>query len=184
MLIIDKSVFGLPKDVLYVCAYVPPEGSPYYKDSFNSDDYFDVDNGIGLLEDCLSDCLISLNDVFVILSGDLNSRTSNISHHITTDTIFESLCKSSPTNIDRCSEDGVLNNYGNTLLNMCTALNLCILNGMCHGDHLGRYTYKSDAGSSVNDYLLLSDDLFAVVCEPRMHWCVFCKSYICLITIH
>ena len=29
MLIIDKSVFGLPKDVLYVCAY-EPEGSPYY----------------------------------------------------------------------------------------------------------------------------------------------------------
>ena len=86
MLIIDKSVFGLPKDVLYVCASVPPEGSPYYN-------YYDVDNGIGLLEDYLSDCLISLNDVFVILSGDLNSRTSNISQHITTDTIFESLCK-------------------------------------------------------------------------------------------
>jgi len=46
MLIIDKSVFGLPKDVLCVCASVPPEGSPYYN-------YYDVDNGIGLLEDCL-----------------------------------------------------------------------------------------------------------------------------------
>ena len=77
----------------------------------------------------------------MILSGDLNSRTSNISQHITndtTDTIFESLCKSSPTNTDRCSEDGVLNNYGKTLLNMCIVLNLCILNGMCHGNHLGR----------------------------------------------
>ena len=79
-----------------------PEGSPYYN-------YCDVDNGIGLLEDCLSDCLISFNDVFVILSGDLNNRTSNILQHITTETIFESLCKSSPTNTDRCSEDRVLN---------------------------------------------------------------------------
>ena len=119
-------MFGLPKDVLYVCSYVPPEGSPYYN-------YCDVDNGIGLLEDCLSDCLIRLNDVFEILSGDLNSRTSNISQHTTTDTIFESLCKSSPTNTDRSSEDRELNNYGKTLLNMCTALNLRILNGMCHG---------------------------------------------------
>ena len=74
-----------------------------------------MDNGIGLLEDCLPDCLISLNDVFVILSGDLNSRTSNISQHITTDTIVESRSKSSPTNIDRCSEDGVLNSYGKTV---------------------------------------------------------------------
>ena len=77
----------------------------------------------------------------MILSGYLNSGTSNISQHITndtTDTIFESLCKSSPTNTDRCSEDGVLNNYGKTLLNMCIALNLCILNGMCHGNYFGR----------------------------------------------
>ena len=47
LLIIDKSVFGLQKDVLYVCAYVPPEGSPYFN-------YFDVENGIGLFEDCLN----------------------------------------------------------------------------------------------------------------------------------
>ena len=53
--------------------------------------------------------MIRLNDVFVILSGDLNSRTSNISQHTTTDTIFDSLCKRSPTNTDRCSEDKVLN---------------------------------------------------------------------------
>ena len=47
LLIIDKSVFGLQKDVLYLCAYVPPEGSPYYN-------YSNVENGIGLLEDCLN----------------------------------------------------------------------------------------------------------------------------------
>ena len=35
---------------------------------------------------------------------------------------------------------GVLNNSGQSLLNACTALKLCILNGMCHGDHLGRYS--------------------------------------------
>ncbi|WP_419607807.1 hypothetical protein, partial [Thiolapillus sp.] len=156
LLIIDKSVFGLQKDVLYVCAYVPPEGSPYYN-------YFDVENGIGLLEDCLSECMINLNDIFVILSGDLNSRTSNISKHVTTDTVFDSPCKSSPINADRCSEDGVLNNYGKSLLDLCTALNLCILNGMCPGDYSGRYTYISDTGSSVNDYFLLSNDLFVAV---------------------
>ena len=36
---------------------VPPEDSPYYN-------YFDVENGIGLLEDCLSECMINLNDIF------------------------------------------------------------------------------------------------------------------------
>ena len=42
-LVMDKSVFRLQNDVLYVCAYVPLEGLPYYN-------YFDVENGIGLLE--------------------------------------------------------------------------------------------------------------------------------------
>ena len=40
-----------------------------------------------------------------------------------------------------------------------------ILNFMCNGDHLARITYLSDAGSSVNDYRLLSNDLYAVVCD-------------------
>ena len=45
-ILIDKELFGVMKDILYVCAYVPPEGSPFYP-------YFDADNGIGLLEECL-----------------------------------------------------------------------------------------------------------------------------------
>ena len=65
--LINKELFGVMKDILYVCAYVPPEGSPFYP-------YFDVDNGIGLLEECLTDCMLTLNDVYVIMAGDLNSQ--------------------------------------------------------------------------------------------------------------
>ena len=53
-----------------MCVYVPPEGSRFYT-------CFDVDNGIGLLEECLTDCMLTLNDVYVILAGDLNSRTAS-----------------------------------------------------------------------------------------------------------
>ena len=94
-----------------------------------------MENGAGLLVDCLSDSMINVNYFFVILSGNLNSSTSNISQHITTDTIFHSLCKAVQQILT-----GVLNNSGQSLLNACTALKLCILNGMCHGDHLGRYS--------------------------------------------
>ena len=68
--LIDKKLFGVMKDILYVCAYVPPEGSPFYP-------YFDVDNGTGLLEECLTDCMLTLNDVHVLLARDLNSRTAS-----------------------------------------------------------------------------------------------------------
>ena len=47
--LIDKDLFGVMKDILYVCLYVPPKGSPFYP-------FFDLDNGIGVLEECLTDC--------------------------------------------------------------------------------------------------------------------------------
>ena len=58
--LIDKELFGVLTYILHVCLYVPPEGSPFYT-------YFDVDNGIGLLKECLTDCILTLNDVYVIL---------------------------------------------------------------------------------------------------------------------
>ncbi len=155
--LIDKELFGVMKDILYVCAYVPPEGSPFYP-------YFDVDNGIGLLEECLTDCMLTLNDVYVIMAGDLNSRTaSNSQINSMNDNIFESLQESQPVNLNRKSQDNVVNNYGKFLLNLCTTFDLCILNGVCKGDLQGCYTYISETGSSVNDYFILSNDLYALI---------------------
>ena len=61
----------------------------------------------------------------------------------------------------RCLEDSVLNSYGEKM-NMCTALGLIILNGVCNDDHQGRYTVIANCGNSVNDYFIVSEDLFAL----------------------
>ena len=39
--------------------------------------FFDLDNGTGLLEECLTDCLLTLDYIYVIMAGDLNSRTAS-----------------------------------------------------------------------------------------------------------
>ena len=102
--------------------------------------------------------------MFVILSGDLNGRTSNVSQPVNLDfDSFDTMHRSVPVSVGRKSQDSVMNGFGKSLLNMCTALNLCILNGMCHGDLDGRYTYMCDLGSSVIDYFLMSSDLLATV---------------------
>ena len=44
-LVISKNVFGFDKDVLLVCAYIPPEGSSFYE-KFNTED----NNGITIME--------------------------------------------------------------------------------------------------------------------------------------
>eukprot|EP00745_Piridium_sociabile_P007972 TRINITY_DN15335_c0_g1_i4.p1 TRINITY_DN15335_c0_g1~~TRINITY_DN15335_c0_g1_i4.p1 ORF type:complete len:224 (-),score=17.74 TRINITY_DN15335_c0_g1_i4:246-917(-) len=117
-----------------------------------------------MLEECLTDSVL-LHDVYVILNGDLNSRTSNISRDLSVQDNFDIQHKSHSLCSTRRSEDCVLNTYGKLLLNMCTALDLCILNGVCKGDLDGHYTYISESGSSVVDYYILSKDLFAVLYE-------------------
>ena len=156
--ILDKKLFDLEKDILIVCVYVPPEGSPYYV-------HFDVENGISLLEDCLMDCLVSNTDFHVLLCGDLNSRTSNVFQPLLSkanETFFVSLHKSQSVHFGRKSQDTNLNGYGKMLINLCTVFNLCILNGVCLGDLQGCCTYISDTGSSVNDYFILSAELFSL----------------------
>jgi hypothetical protein len=159
----DKKLFGLTKDVLYICAYVPPEGSPFYT-------YFDLDNGIHLLEEGLIDCLLE-KDAYVILCGDLNSRTSNISQDYFSNSVLDTQYKSQSLNSDRRSEDRVLNNYGKLLLSMCTTLGMNILNGVCKGDLDGGYTYICGTGSSVTDYFIFSSELFSIVYQS-------CELYI------
>ena len=49
-----------------------------------------------------------------------------------------------------------MNAYGKNVLDMCTSLNLYLMNGVCNGDIQGHFTYISEFGSSVIDYFLLS----------------------------
>ena len=98
------------------------------------------------------------------VAGDLNSRTaSNSQINSVNDNVFESLQESQPVNQNRKSQDSVVNNYGKLLLNLCTTFDLCILNGVCKADLQGCYAYISETGSSVNDYFILSSDLYALI---------------------
>lgn len=155
---IDKAAFGTLKDILLICTYVPPEGSNFY--SFIGEEK----NGISILESNLLDYVANIGDYYIILNGDLNSRTSNISQKICLEKDdFSSCCKSGPITKGRKSNDSVINTFGKTLLNFCTAFNLCILNGVCNGDLDGRYTYISESGCSVIDYFVVSSELYALL---------------------
>ena len=53
---------------------------------------------------------------------------------------------------------------------MCIAFRQNILNGVCNGDLQRRYTVISNSGNSVNDYFMVSEDLFALI----QHDCRLC----------
>ena len=69
--LLDKRLLGVPKDILYALTYVHPEGSPFYT-------CYDIDDGITCWEECITTIWMDQNNVDLLLSGDLNARTSNI----------------------------------------------------------------------------------------------------------
>jgi hypothetical protein len=115
------------------------------------------DNGIDMLEDCVVQKLVSLNDYDLLLCGDMNAKTSDVvPEFVHDDDLYINYNKEAHNEVPRRSEDKILNSYGKKLLNLCSALGLIILNGVCNGDLEGRYTYISDSGNSVNDYFITS----------------------------
>ena len=79
-----------------------------------------------------------------MLCGDLNSRIGIDMPHIRDDFFDEY----------RNSQDRTGNNFGRSLLSMCTALELAILNGSSPDTASGDFTYISGHGNSVIDYLI------------------------------
>lgn len=154
MFMLNKTLFGLPNNVLYVCAYAPPEKSPYYST-------FNVENGISQIEDCLTDAIRKYGNISILMCGDFNGRISNLYPDFKEEVDDFLWCNKYDLNeVIRHSKDNVVNCFGRNLLSMCTALGLYILNGVCDGDRTGCFTFIKDSGTSVNDYFMVSGDLF------------------------
>ena len=94
--------------MLFTCVLMClQKNSPYYS-------AFDIDDGISLLEESLTDVMLSLDDVYLLLCGDLNSRKANefpISQ--SKNDVFARAVEETPV---RCSEDSVLNPYGKKVI--------------------------------------------------------------------
>ena len=74
---------------------------------------FFIDDGISLLEESLADVMLSLDDVYILLCGDLSSRTSNEFPISQSGNVFTRPVEETPV---RCSEDSVLNPYGKKVI--------------------------------------------------------------------
>ena len=141
-------LFGTDKDILLFNVYVPPIGSPYYATVEES-------NGITNLERCISDMLDICGDVAVILCGDFNARTGK--YNLVSNNLGD--MTASITDEIRDSDDDIVNGFGQNLLSLCIAFDLTILNGLIDRNKSGRFTYVGASGSSVIDYVIVSEEI-------------------------
>lgn len=154
------------------CVYIPCEASPFHNDYIFND----------ISEDILS---FQVNfDVPLILMGDFNSRTAVKNDFIE----FENEITFSAGLVDetnnflkelgllkRYSSDKVLNQNGQSLLELCKSFDLKILNGRFGDDkNVGNFTCYKGNGKSVIDYIIVSDCLTPFVLDFKVD--IFDKS--------
>jgi len=148
---VSQKFFGMEKDILLLCTYVPPFGSPFYASKDSSD-------GIELLERCMLDLEDKYKNCLFILCGDFNARTGELNTNCDVD-LQDVL--SEPYGKSRTSKDVTLNSFGVSLLSLCLSFDLTILNGTVSGDTCGNFTYLSVHGDSVVDYVVVSRSILS-----------------------
>ena len=85
-----KTLFNTTHDVLLICVYVPPQGSPYYNTA-------ECNCHIDLIDKCVLDLFEKYGDFHLILCGDINARTSNFQASVKDNDSCHSQTLSAPT---------------------------------------------------------------------------------------
>ena len=115
----------------------------------------------------------------VVIAGDLNARCGNRLDYIQPNGNFENFIPTIDCNDleseyaelkPRESRDKVCNSSGVELLDICKSTDLRIANGRIGDDaNVGDYTFLSSKGSSLIDYVLMSESLFPYVSSFIIH---------------
>ena len=123
---------------------IPPEGSPYIG---CRDAYF------AILEDEVSQ---AIDKHHIIICVDFNSRTVIIADYDTFDSDVQHVITA------RLNQDNITNKYGRSLITFFKRTQLKTENGrffkMFKDKNIGTFTYYSQRGTSIIDYLILQDN--------------------------
>ena len=172
---ISKEKFGIPKDVFLASVYFPPEGSTHI-----------IEDIFYVLQKDIADLPGSPE---VIIAGDMNSRTAELSDYhdsnyfLGNDGQLSNIMPTQDSNdsnkinvlselqcASRVSEDKKSNNFGNQLLHLCKITNLLIVNGRSGLDKgIGKVTCSNSRGQSVVDYVLCTPDIFKHITKFQIH---------------
>ena len=160
---ISKKLTGYPADIYCCGVYMPPEGSVYYRRRPDTN-----------LFDSLNSDILKFNQLGdVMISGDLNSHVGTKADTFTKNEVADHLnllpgqdfIEISP----RCSMDTKVCAFGNNLLDLCFAHDMCILNGRTIGDTIGDYTFIGYKGNSVIDYTIVNKQLLPKILVFKVH---------------
>ena len=181
---LSSCIRNLPNELkdLHICiTYIPPVKSPYC-----SEDIFpSIQNDI---------LLFNKNESCVLLIGDMNARTANLSDYLDTSgnkytdiCHFTSHCAQPLITTKRVNSDYQSDTHGHKVIDLCKTCNLRILIGRKLGDSFGKPTVFSNEGcSSTIDCAIISDIYFHQVSsftvKPQSSLSDHCQIITCIKT--
>ena len=130
--------------------YVPPVSFMYYGE--NSLETF--------REDILNFCDENTPIIFV---GDFNARTGSIPDNLEIDLNFDYAEMEQSEFRARNNCDEIVTTQGKNLVNILVGRNLRIMNGRTNGDSLGNFTTFKNLHTTVNDFGMVSENIFSEV---------------------
>ncbi|CAC5374406.1 unnamed protein product [Mytilus coruscus] len=147
--------FNTANDI-YICfSYIPHEKSNFYNKC--DVDFYDIIESV---------CLEFKEKGSFLVCGDLNSRIGEIDDVLSNDNLDLYLDSvdhvETPIVPKRHSVDKTVNVFGRKLLQLCYNTELTIANGRL-GNRVGRFTFCTMNGRSVNDYLLNSPSDYKLI---------------------
>ena len=108
------------------------------------------------LEQCVTDWYDKFDNFDILVCGDLNAQTC--SQNGTTDMLTDPLCTNSKCFQEGKSPDSTKNLFGDQLIDFCSMFNCSVVNSLCDRGFDDGFTYISSTGSSVIDYIIMSND--------------------------
>jgi exonuclease III len=159
---LKSDFFSFEKDVYMCVCHIPPHNSTYT-----------ARTGDTVLDEISNDVSKYSQIGDVVICGDLNARTGKKLDYIIGDDDTH-LPSHIPYDVDskmfpRESQDSHISQRGNTLLDICIEMKLRFLNGRCAGDICGKFTCHNSLGSSVVDYVIVSEPLVTDVMYFHVH---------------
>ena len=137
-------------EFIVVSCYLPPENSPWGRDSFGFYNHL-----LKLVY------MYSEVDSFIIL-GDLNSRIGNLKDYMEE-------CDSLPARA--INIDNTVNNHGRELIEFLCDSKTCILNGRLNVPDSNNFTFSSTRGNSVVDYIICTHDSLNLFDKLKIEYC-------------
>jgi len=145
-------------DIILVCAYLPPQ---------NSSAYDQERNGVIMLKEQLLKLNAKYPEHKLIVAGDLNSRIGDLQDFLPNDGVdhIAGLDWYTPDEFDthRSAKDKTVNEFGQSLIELCVEFNIHVLNGRTNGDMTGNLTNITDNGCSTVDYIMMESELHDTV---------------------